>query len=189
MPERRPVQPGEDVHQRRLARARGPHDRGEATRRETDGDAGQRVDRRLALTVAARRSSASTMLCWPSWAARASTAEEFRRPSCACARRRAPGTPQASRATRSPPCAVDIVTVTPPRGRDAAAESLAIGLKCATAWLRISLRELPSELDVFEDRGWRPAASRSAPSAPPDGSRSARRSRPPRRRGRRSRTA
>ena len=39
--------------------------------------------------------------------------------------------------------AVDIVTVAPPRGPWCSPRP--IGLKCATAWLRISLRELPSD--------------------------------------------
>ena len=46
------VEAGEDVHQRRLARAGGPHDRGEAIALEAGADPGQRVDRRVALAVA-----------------------------------------------------------------------------------------------------------------------------------------
>ena len=49
------VEPGEDVHQRRLAGARGAHDRGEAAGREGDVDAAQGVDRDVALAVALRQ--------------------------------------------------------------------------------------------------------------------------------------
>ena len=47
------VEPGEDVHQRRLARARRAHDRGQPAVGDVDGDAAQRVDRGVALAVAA----------------------------------------------------------------------------------------------------------------------------------------
>jgi hypothetical protein len=50
---RRPIEPGEDVHQRRLARAGRTHDRGEARRRKADAHIGKRVDRGLAVAVAA----------------------------------------------------------------------------------------------------------------------------------------
>ena len=46
------VEPGEDVHQRRLAGAGGAHDRGEAVALEGGADPGQGVDRRVALAVA-----------------------------------------------------------------------------------------------------------------------------------------
>src|SRR5215203_1151383 len=47
------VEPGEDVHQGRLAGARGAHDRGEAVALEAGADAGQGVDRGVTLAVAA----------------------------------------------------------------------------------------------------------------------------------------
>ena len=46
------VEPGEDVHERRLARARGAHDRREPALLEAGADPGQGVDRRLACAVA-----------------------------------------------------------------------------------------------------------------------------------------
>ena len=46
------VEPGEDVHQRRLARARGAHDRGELAAAQVDVGAAQRVDGGVALAVA-----------------------------------------------------------------------------------------------------------------------------------------
>ena len=55
---RRPVQPGEDVHQRRLARARRAHHRGQPPLSDLDGHAAQRVDRRVALAVAAHDAAA-----------------------------------------------------------------------------------------------------------------------------------
>ena len=48
------VEPGEDVHQRRLAGARGAHDGDELARRDVERDAAKRVDGRLAFAVAAR---------------------------------------------------------------------------------------------------------------------------------------
>ena len=51
---RRLVEAGEDVHQRRLARARRAHDRDELARLDVERDAAQRVDGGLALAVAAR---------------------------------------------------------------------------------------------------------------------------------------
>jgi len=45
-PRGRPVEAGEDVHQGRLARARGPHDRGEAAALEAGSHLDQSVDRR-----------------------------------------------------------------------------------------------------------------------------------------------
>ena len=48
------VEPGEDVHQGRLARARGSHDRREAAALEAGADVDQGVDRGFALAVAAR---------------------------------------------------------------------------------------------------------------------------------------
>ena len=48
------VQAGEDVHQRRLARARRTHDRGQPLAGDVEVDAPQRVDGRLALAVVAR---------------------------------------------------------------------------------------------------------------------------------------
>ena len=50
---RRPVEPGEDVHQRRLARARRPHHRGQLAGFDLERDAPQRLDRGLARAVAA----------------------------------------------------------------------------------------------------------------------------------------
>src|SRR3954454_8553684 len=47
----RPVEPGQQVHQRRLAGARGTHDRGELRFRELERDARQRVHGGLALAV------------------------------------------------------------------------------------------------------------------------------------------
>ena len=47
------VEPGEDVHQRRLARARRAHDGGQAAGGDVDRDAAQGVDGRVALAVAA----------------------------------------------------------------------------------------------------------------------------------------
>jgi hypothetical protein len=44
---RRPVESGEQVHERRLARARGAHDGGELARGEVDRDPGEGVDGRL----------------------------------------------------------------------------------------------------------------------------------------------
>ena len=49
------VEAGEDVHQGRLARARGAHDRGEAVALEAGADPGERVDGGVALAVAAGR--------------------------------------------------------------------------------------------------------------------------------------
>src|SRR5262249_15112286 len=48
------VQPGEDVHQGGLARARGPHDGRRLRRRDVDRDAAERLDRRVARAVAPR---------------------------------------------------------------------------------------------------------------------------------------
>ncbi len=48
-----PIEAGEDVHERRLARARGAHDGGELALRNVERDAAQRVDGRVALAVAA----------------------------------------------------------------------------------------------------------------------------------------
>jgi hypothetical protein len=48
-----PVEPGEDVHQRRLAGAGGPHDRAEVAAFEADGHPGERVNRGVALSIAA----------------------------------------------------------------------------------------------------------------------------------------
>ena len=52
-PRRRAVEAGEQVHERRLARARRPHDRRELPAGDVDGHAAQRVDGGLALTVLA----------------------------------------------------------------------------------------------------------------------------------------
>ena len=49
------VEAGEQVHQRRLARARRAHDGGELAGREVERDAAQRVDGRVALAVRARQ--------------------------------------------------------------------------------------------------------------------------------------
>src|SRR6185436_16084013 len=49
----RPVETGEEMHQRRLARARGTHDRGQLALRHGHGDAAQRGDGRGAFAVAA----------------------------------------------------------------------------------------------------------------------------------------
>ena len=49
----RAVEAGEDVHERRLAGAGRPHDRGEAALREADGHAVEGVDGRVPLAVAA----------------------------------------------------------------------------------------------------------------------------------------
>ena len=50
-PVRRAVEPGEQVHERRLARARGAHDGGELADGDLERDAAQRVHGRLALAV------------------------------------------------------------------------------------------------------------------------------------------
>ena len=50
----RPVEPGEDVHQGRLARAGRPHDRREAVALEAGVDPDQGVDRGITFAVAAR---------------------------------------------------------------------------------------------------------------------------------------
>src|SRR5204863_431643 len=47
------VEPGEDVHQRRLARARRAHDRGQAGLLDLERDVAERVHGRVALAVAA----------------------------------------------------------------------------------------------------------------------------------------
>ena len=49
----RPVEPGEDVHERRLARARRAHDRGQLALGDRQRDAAQGVDGRVAVAVAA----------------------------------------------------------------------------------------------------------------------------------------
>ena len=49
----RAIEAGEEVHERRLARARGAHDGRELAGGDVDGHAAKRVDRRLALAVAA----------------------------------------------------------------------------------------------------------------------------------------
>ena len=54
VPVRRLVEPGEDVHQRRLAGARRPHDRGQIALRHLERDAAQRVDCSVAFAVPAR---------------------------------------------------------------------------------------------------------------------------------------
>ena len=52
-PDGRLVEAGEDVHERRLARARRAHDGGQAARGDVDRDAAQRVDGGVAVAVAA----------------------------------------------------------------------------------------------------------------------------------------
>ena len=52
------VEPGEDVHQRRLAGAGRPHHRGQPAAHDLDGDVAQRVDSRLPDAVAAADSRA-----------------------------------------------------------------------------------------------------------------------------------
>ena len=58
LPAGRLVEPGEQVHQRRLARAGGADDRGQLPGGEVERDVAQRVDGRLALAVAAAESLA-----------------------------------------------------------------------------------------------------------------------------------
>ena len=48
-----PIEPGEQVHQRRLARARRPHHRDQRPLRHRQGDASERIDGHVAVAVAA----------------------------------------------------------------------------------------------------------------------------------------
>ena len=58
-PAARPVEPGEEVHQRRLARARGAHDRDELAARHLDAHGAQCVDRGLTRAEAALQVAAA----------------------------------------------------------------------------------------------------------------------------------